>query len=120
MRTLMAIVIATMLIGCSDRPDLTKEQLDALQVIGEMTQPDPVRDARYDYRTRMVEWMQATPDWHKHDDINFETFEENLHAEHERRKTIYGAEKAADWYVEETRKPILHLLKEWAKPERKK
>ncbi len=120
MRTLIAIVLSTMLVGCSDRPDLTEEQLDALQVLGEMRKPDPVRDARCDYRQRMVEWMQTTPDWYKHEDISFEASEENLKAEYERRKATDGAEKAANWYVEETRKPILHLLKEWSEPERKK
>ena len=114
MRTLIAIVLSTMLVGCSDRPDLTEEQLDALQALGEMTQPDPVRDARSDYRQRVVEWMQTTPDWYKHEDISFASTDVNLKAEYERRKATDGAEKAAAWYAEETRKPILHLLKEWS------
>ena len=119
MRTLIAIVIATMLVGCSDRPDLTEEQLDALQVLGEMQQPDPVRDARFDYQRRQLEWTETTPDWYKHEDINFVTAEENLQAEYERRKTVYGDEKAAAWIISEREKPVLQFLKEWSEPERK-
>ncbi len=119
MRTLIAIVIATMLVGCSDRPDLTEEQLDALQVLGEMRKPDPVRDAKFDYQRRQLEWTETDPDWYKHD-INVVTAEENLQAEYERRKTVYGDEKAAAWIISEREKPVLQFLKEWSKPERKK
>ena len=114
MRTLIAIVIAVMLVGCSDRPELTEEQLDALQALGEMRKPDPVRDAKLDYQQRMIEWVDTTPDWYKHEDIDCVKAEENLKAEYERRKTVYGDEKAADWYVAEIEKPVLQFLREWS------
>ncbi len=119
MRTLIAIVIATMLVGCSGRPDLTEEQLDALQVLGEMRKPDPVRDAKFDYQRRQLEWTTTDPDWYKHG-VDFVGAEENLQAEYERRKTVYGDEKAAAWIISEREKPVLQFLKEWSEPERNK
>ena len=123
MSFLRAFVTATMLlmlVGCSDRPDLTEEQLDALQVLGEMRKPDPVRDAKFDYQRRQFEWTETDPDWYKYKDIDFVGAEENLQAEYERRKTVYGDEKAAAWIISEREKPVLQFLKEWSEPERKK
>lgn len=119
MRTLTTIVIATMLVGCSGRPDLTEEQLDALQALGEMRKPDPVRDAEREMQAREVEWTTTDPDWYKHD-IDYVGDEERIQVEYERRKTVDGDEKADAWIIAERQLPILEYHKKWAEPERKK
>ena len=119
MRTLIAIVIAAMLVGCSDRPDLTEEQLDALQALGEMRKPDPLGDAQRAMQRRELELMTKDPDWYKHD-IDYVGDEERIQAEYERRKTVDGDEKADAWIIAERQLPVLEYHKKWSEPERKK
>ena len=114
-----AIVIATMLVGCSGRPDLTEEQLDALQVLGEMRKPDPLGDAHREMQRREFEWSTTDPDWYKHN-IDFVGDEERIQAEYERRKTVDGDEKADAWIIAERQLPVLEYHKKWSELERKK
>ena len=119
MRTLIAIVIATMLVGCSDRPDLTEEQLDALQALGEMRKPDPVGDAKHAMQMRELECETTYPDdWYKHG-IDYVGDEERIQAEYERRKAVDGDEKADAWIIAERQLPVLEYHKKWSEPERK-
>ncbi len=134
MRTLIAIVIATMLVGCSDRPDLTEEQLDALQVLGEM-QPDSdhyrqavaadavagaaaeavhargkiYRDAYEACEPGSAERREA-----KAKELSFAIAENSLILEYLRRRKIDGTQ-AADWYVAEIEKSDTQIIEDWYK-----
>lgn len=117
MRTLITIVIAVMLVGCSDQPNLTEEQLDALQALGEMRKPDPLLSAKIEMQRRELEWSETDPDWYKHD-IDYVGDEERIQVEYERRKAVDGDEKADAWIIAERQLPILKYHKKWSGPER--
>ncbi len=131
MRTLIAIVLSTMLVGCSDGPDLTEEQLDALQVLGEM-QPDSDHSrwvaaadtvrARGKIYWDAYEACEPGSDERKEakaKELSFAIAENNLVLEYLRRRKIDGT-KAADWYVSEIKNSDAQLIKEWSESERKK
>ena len=139
MRTLITIVIATMLVGCSDQPDLTEEQLDALQALGEMranadqhrqaVAADSVAGAAAEavhargkiYREayEACEPGSAERKEAKAKELSFAIAENTLLIEYVRRRKIDGT-KAADWYVAETEKSDTQIIEDWYKPERKK
>ncbi len=139
MRTLIAIVIAAMLVGCSDRPDLTEEQMEALQFIGDMranadlhrqeAAASAVQVAAWDtLRARVKIYRDAYEACElgsaerreaSAKEMSFAIAENNLLLEYLRRRKIDGT-KAADWFVSEIKNSDAQLIKDWYKPERKK
>jgi len=139
MRTLMTIVISTMLVGCSDRPDLTKEQLDALQSLGEMranfaTSPQDAPDlgAVFDAQDQM--YARIEKNWAAYKACKPGTAESreayekannlpkaqgNVFSEYIRLQEIDGKKAAAEWYVAEMEKSDSQIIEKWSKPERK-
>ncbi len=142
MSFLRAFVTATMLlmlVGCSGRPDLTEEQLEALQFIGEMqSDSDHSRQAAAADAVMAAAWATLSARVKIYRDayeacelgsaerreanakeLSFAIAENNLVLEYLRRRKIDGT-KAADWFVSEIKNSDAQLIKDWYKPERKK
>ena len=130
MRALLAAMIATLLVGCSDspeEPDLTAEQRDALQVLGEMlpesdhsrwiAAASTVRERGQVYVDVMNSFEYGTDERREASakELSFSRAENNLSEEYFRRRKIDG-KKAADWYVAEIQKSDTQLIGDWSSP----
>ncbi len=126
MRTLLAVVIAaTVLAGCSDRPDasdLTKEQKAALQVLGETLTPDPGHErykaARQTVNAREQVYLDVMDACKSGSDEywkawSFVTATNKISLEYFHREEVDGSEKAADWFIAEIKKSDDQIIKDW-------
>jgi len=108
----IAILIG-LTIGCSNKPDLTPEQLSALQTLGELQKkPDPDRvrwEEAQDALSARCRSHSDDPDAEWTMTMVYSCLGSEFHS----RRVEHGIKTAADWYIAELKKSDKQLMAEW-------